>query len=166
MVPVFTVILFIVFSSFAVDKAEMLKEYVFRQVSEEGYTPVELTTIPAGKKDLLDRVDFDTVDCEIRSRSSMYLNLDCKLLKSERQVDSVKVAVRVRQHTPKPQHIEKNGKVNIVYLNRNIRIVTEGVALEKGSPGQQIRVKVVATGKVIRGVVMSANEVVVQEEQQ
>lgn len=154
-----------VFSSFAADKFEIFKESVFKYVYEAGYTPVELITIPAGKKVFLDKLEFDTVNCEIKTSGSLYLHLDCRLLMSERQVDMVKVAVRVKGHTSKNEHIEKNGKVKIVYLSKNMRIVTEGVALEKGALGQQIKVKVVATGKVLKGVVISNSEVVVQEEQ-
>lgn len=162
---IIAVVLFVVVNSFAASKLDMFREHVFNHTLEAGYTPVDFTTIPTTKKASLEKLDFDNISCEPKSSSSLYLHMDCRLLKSDKEIDIVKVVVRVKQQLQKQESVEKNSKVNIVYINKNLRITVEGVALEKGNLGQQIRVKVAATGKVLKGVVISGSEVLVQEDQ-
>ncbi len=104
--------------------------------------------------------DFDSIECKSKGKSSLYLYLDCTFFKNSQEVGKIPITFRIKENTK--YTIEKNQKVKIVYVNKNIKIELLGVSLENGKEGDYIKVKNISTGKEIVGKIISEDTVLVE----
>ncbi|MCX7760811.1 MAG: flagella basal body P-ring formation protein FlgA [Hydrogenothermaceae bacterium] len=139
---------------------KMLNDYVRENFSQ--YEIISLVPIAKSYIKTLEGKEFSKVECKSKGSSSLYLYLECKFLNGEQLVSSFPVTFRIKEGG-RPV-IEKNKKVDIVYITKNLRIKMMGVAVQSGKVGDIIEVKNISTGKVLRGRVISENEVLVEEQ--
>ncbi|MEZ0323931.1 MAG: flagellar basal body P-ring formation chaperone FlgA [Hydrogenothermaceae bacterium] len=140
---------------------KMLNSYVKENFNQ--YEIISLVPIAKSYVKTLEGKDFDKVECTSKGNSSMYLYLNCSFLNGNQLVSSFPVTFRIKEGG-KPI-IEKNKKVDIIYIIKNLKIKIMGVALQSGKIGDVIEVKNISTGKILKGKVISENEVLIEEQQ-
>ena len=105
--------------------------------------------------------DFNRLECKSKGKSSLYLYITCDLFSEEgKLVGQLPITFRIKETTA--ETVQKNQKISIVYLNKNIKIKLLGVALENGKEGDYIKVKNISTGKELIGKIISSEEVLVE----
>ncbi|MEJ5173675.1 MAG: flagellar basal body P-ring formation chaperone FlgA [Hydrogenothermaceae bacterium] len=139
---------------------KMLNDYVKENFSQ--YEIVSLVPIAKSYIKTLEGKEFSKVECKSKGSSSLYLYLDCSFYKDDQLIASFPVTFRIKEGV-RPV-VEKNRKVDIVYISKNLRIKIMGVAVQSGKVGDIIEVKNMSTGKILRGRVISENEVLVEEQ--
>lgn len=159
-------VLVLLFFTFSVNAQEDTAYRVSKMLEshlQESFGSYEIVSIlPLSKsyiKSLEDK-EFDSIQCKSKGSSNLYLYLNCSFLSKGSEVASLPVTVRIRGGVKVA--VEKNKKVNILYIDRNIRISMVGVALQSGKVGDYIEVKNISTGKVLKAKVISDSEVLVE----
>lgn len=138
---------------------KMVQEYVFTEFGEHGVQAI--LPIPKSYMKTLEGKDFDEVKCRLKGKSNLYLYLDCDFMFKGQKVSSFPITTRIREGSKVA--VEKNQKVAIVYVSKNLRISILGVALQNGKIGDYIEVKNLSTGKVLKGKVVSEGEVLIEQ---
>ncbi len=119
--------------------------------------PVAVTDIERGEVITQDKVKWE----------DMYMSKYIRDIPTEDAVLSDYEAIRViksgeiirKRFLRKRYLVKKGDMVRILYRKGSIEISYEGEALENGYRGSMIRVRVISSGKIIRGRVLSEGEV-------
>lgn len=167
MVWVFTLILAFFKFSFSSDNIEKFRTLVDNYVKAnfKEFEIVNMVKIPESYTKQIPQ-DFDSVDCKSKGNSGLYLYLSCFVMKDDKKIAEIPITYRISQQKDGKliTVIQKNQKVNILYINGPIKIQLLGVALESGKEGDYIKVKNISTGKEIVGKVVDNQTVLVEGE--
>lgn len=163
----FLILLLLLFTVvFAEDKNlkfEKMIDYFIRENFKE-FEIIGLVKIPESYlRQIPD--DFDSVECKSKGNSGIYLYLSCYTKKNGEINGEIPITYRISQQRKDGSLIyviQKNQKVNIMYINKNIKVQLLGAALESGKVGDYIRVKNISTGKEIKGKVIDSQTVLVE----
>ncbi len=163
MLRIFILVVFIFNLTFADDRLIKAQEMALNY-AKENFKDVEIINVLKITKSYENNLkdDFDEVECKSKGKSSLYLYLDCKFFKNSQEVGEIPITFRIKESTK--HTIEKNQKVKIVYINKNIKIELLGISLENGKEGDYIKVKNISTGKEIIGKVISGDTVLIEGE--
>lgn len=111
--------------------------------------------------------DFDTVECKSKGDSGLYLYLSCFIFKNSQINGEIPITYRISRQKKDgslTEVIQKNQKVNILYLNKSIKIQLIGTALESGKVGDYIKVRNISTGKELKGKVIDSQTVLIERD--
>ncbi len=110
--------------------------------------------------------EFDSVECKSKGDSGLYLYLSCYTLKDGKVNGEIPVTYRISRQKKDGSLtgiIQKNQKVNILYINKSIKIQLLGTALESGKVGDYIKVKNISTGRELKGKVLDSQTVLIED---
>lgn len=136
----------------------LIQEKIYKEFSD--YSIVSILPIPKSYLKTLEGKEFDSINCKSKGNSNLYLYLDCEFINDNQPVSSFPVTVRIKEGSK--VLIEKNKKVDILYIDKNIKIKMLGVSLKSGKLGDYIEVKNLSTGKILKGKVISDSEVLIE----
>lgn len=137
---------------------QLIQEKVYKNFDE--YDIISTLPIPKSYIKTLDDKNVDDVNCKFKGVSNLYLYLHCDFISSQKVISSFPITLRIKEGGKVV--VEKNRKVSVLYIDRNIKIKMLGIALQSGKVGDYIEVKNISTGKVLKGKVVSSDEVIIE----
>ena len=153
--------------SFSADNIEKFKNLVDNYVKAnfKEFEIVNMVKIPESYTKQIPE-DFDSVECKSKGNSGLYLYLSCFAIKDGKILAEIPITYRITQQKEGKliPVIQKNQKVNILYIKGAIKVQLLGIALDSGKEGDYIKVKNISTGKEIVGKVIDGQTVLVEGE--